>query len=169
MSALIKVRSAGFTVSLDGGDLIIEPFSKLLPSQIDFLKSHKSQIIDELLAEQIPFPKCKSGLKPEYRQRLLEYMAFIDETDNDMIQEYLAECERDPLVLQHQLEFIAAEMKPPAPAIEKMVICGNCSHWQPIHEHGRGSGYCGAGVMPLGGCHWSETPKLCDEWRVKSE
>jgi hypothetical protein len=167
MSALNKVRSAGFTVSFDGDDLLIEPFSRLLPSQIDFLKSHKSQIIDELLAEQIPFPKRKTGLKPTDRQRLLDYMAFIDETDNDMIDEYLSECERDPLILQHQLEFIAVEMESKAPAIEKMIKCGDCLYWRPINLHGRGGGHCAAGVYPLGGCHWSETPKQCESFEVK--
>jgi len=52
MSSLSKIKSAGFTLELDGGDLIVEPFSKLTPPQVLFLKSHKAEIIAELRAEQ---------------------------------------------------------------------------------------------------------------------
>ncbi len=168
MSALNKVRSAGFTVSLDGDDLLIEPFSRLLPSQIDFLKINKSKIIDDLIQEQLLIPKKRSGLKPADRQRLLDYMAFIDETDDDLIQDYLDGCERDSMVLQYQLEYIVAEMEPKAPAIEKMIKCGDCLYWRPINLHGRGGGHCAAGVYPLGCCHWSETHKLCESFEVKN-
>lgn len=168
MSALIKVRGSGFSVSLDGDDLIIEPFSRLLPSQLDFLKSHKSQIIDELLAEQIPHPERESGLKPEHRQSLLDYMAHIGEEDQSMIDEYLSECERDPLVLANQLEWIKTQMEPNRD-LDKLVKHGDCLHWDPIHSHGRGASHGGAGVMPMGCYHWSETLKQCGQWRLKSE
>jgi hypothetical protein len=168
MSALTKIRSKGFTVSIRDDGLVITPAENLTESQRDFLKANKAVIIDELLSEQIPFPKKRSGLKPTDRQRLLDYMQFIGETDEGMIDEYLTECERDPLILQRQLEYIAAEMESKAPAIEKMVRCGDCLHWQPINLHGRGAGHCAAGVYPLGCCHWSETHKLCESFEVKN-
>ncbi len=52
MSSLSKIKPAGFTLELDGGDLIVEPFSKLTPPQVLFLKSHKAEIIAELRTEQ---------------------------------------------------------------------------------------------------------------------
>lgn len=51
-NALDKIKSAGFTLELDGNDLVIEPFSKLSPNQLEFLRSHKAEIIQELKREQ---------------------------------------------------------------------------------------------------------------------
>lgn len=53
MSALAKIRAAGFTLVLDGYDLVVEPFSELTPPQVLFLKSHKAEIIEELKAGQL--------------------------------------------------------------------------------------------------------------------
>jgi hypothetical protein len=167
MSALTKIRGKGFTVSIRDDGLVITPAENLTESQRDFLKANKALIIDELIQEQLLIPKHKAGLKPEHRQKLLDYMQFIGEEDQGMIDEYLGECERDPLILQRQLEYVAAKMEPKAPAIEKMIKCGDCLHWRPINHHGRGAGHCAAGVYPMGGCHWSETHKLCASFEVK--
>ena len=52
MTALAKIKDAGFTLSLtDTGNLKIAPFSKLTPEQREFLTQHKSQIIAELQSE----------------------------------------------------------------------------------------------------------------------
>ena len=48
MNAIKKIIAAGFVLELDGIDLVIEPFSKLTPNQLEFLKSHKAEIIQEL-------------------------------------------------------------------------------------------------------------------------
>lgn len=54
MSALAKIKQAGFDVSLnDAGSLVIVPASKLTQSQREFLKSHKAQIIDEIKSDGI--------------------------------------------------------------------------------------------------------------------
>lgn len=50
--ALTKIKAAGFVVELDGADLAIEPFSKLTLPQVQFLKSHKADIIQALQREQ---------------------------------------------------------------------------------------------------------------------
>jgi hypothetical protein len=52
--ALSKVKAAGYSLELDGGDLVIEPFSKLTQTQLMFLKTHKAEIIDELKQQQAP-------------------------------------------------------------------------------------------------------------------
>jgi hypothetical protein len=50
--ALTKIKSAGFVVELEGGNLVITPFSKLTPPQVQFLKSHKAEIIQALQQEK---------------------------------------------------------------------------------------------------------------------
>ena len=52
MSALNKIIAAGFTLAMDGNELVIKPFSKLTPNQLDFLKSHKAEIVHELRQQQ---------------------------------------------------------------------------------------------------------------------
>ncbi len=51
MSALTKIKSAGFAVKLEGDSFKIIPSSKLTTTQRDFLKSHKAEIVSELQAE----------------------------------------------------------------------------------------------------------------------
>ena len=48
MSALSKIEAAGFRVFLKGENLGIAPADNLTPSQREFLKSHKAEIITEL-------------------------------------------------------------------------------------------------------------------------
>lgn len=59
MSALDNIRKAGFEVELANGNLSIHPFSKLTPQQIDFLKVHKAEIIQELEAANDDAKVCK--------------------------------------------------------------------------------------------------------------
>ena len=56
MNALQKIKNAGFEVELSNGNLVIQPFSKLTPQQIDFLKAHKAEIIKELEAANDSYP-----------------------------------------------------------------------------------------------------------------
>lgn len=57
MSALVKIRLAGFEVALDGDVLKIRPFSGLSEEQRSFLKEHKDDVLNELRQEQEPKPK----------------------------------------------------------------------------------------------------------------
>lgn len=51
MNALAKIQTAGFTLSLaENGSIKVVPFSKLTPTQLDYLKAHKAEIIAELKA-----------------------------------------------------------------------------------------------------------------------
>ena len=54
MSALVKIRLAGFEVALDGDALKIRPFSGLSEKQRAFLKEHKADVLKELRQEQEP-------------------------------------------------------------------------------------------------------------------
>ncbi|MEI6069775.1 MAG: hypothetical protein WCP96_20755 [Methylococcaceae bacterium] len=51
MSALTKIKSAGFDVSLHGDSFKITPSSSLSMQQREFLKSHKAEILTELKAK----------------------------------------------------------------------------------------------------------------------
>jgi hypothetical protein len=50
--ALSMIRAAGFRLELEGGELFIEPFSKLTPDQKAFLTSHRDEMLDALRREQ---------------------------------------------------------------------------------------------------------------------
>ena len=86
MGALSKIESAGFSVSLMGESMAISPASNLTQTQKDFLKSHRAEIIAEL--------KSKT-LSAAYRNKLLDYMAAIGETDQDIIDEFIDRCAYD--------------------------------------------------------------------------
>jgi CHAT domain-containing protein len=52
MSALSKIQQAGFALSLDGDYFEISPSNILTEQQREFLKTHKSEIIQELKQQQ---------------------------------------------------------------------------------------------------------------------
>ena len=53
MNALAKIKQAGFDVSLIDGFIEVNPASELTQRQLEFLKSHKAEIITELQAESL--------------------------------------------------------------------------------------------------------------------
>ena len=53
MGALAKIKQAGFDVSLIDGFIEVNPASELTQRQLEFLKSHKAEIISELQAESL--------------------------------------------------------------------------------------------------------------------
>ena len=59
MSALLKIRNAGFYVALDGDGFKVTPASLLTMQQREFLKLHKAEIISELQeqVERIELPE----------------------------------------------------------------------------------------------------------------
>ncbi len=52
---------------------------------------------------------------------------------------------------------------------DRLVKCGDCLNWQPIHQHGKGGGFCASGIYPLALVHWSEALKNCEKWRFKND
>ncbi len=60
MSALLKIQSAGFKLSIKNPDgLGVAPASKLTDEQREFIRSHKDEILDELKAANDSEPKYK--------------------------------------------------------------------------------------------------------------
>ncbi len=169
MSALARIREKGFIVSLVGDRFSVAPNDKLTLEQIDFLKSHKAQILTELLREQLSIPKQPDSLKPQQRDKLLKYLAATDQEDQADV--LLDECLLSPLRLQQALEVADSVLTKPLPKrdMDKLVRCGDCLYFQSFYAHGGAGGVCEAKVMPLGACHYAESWRGCDEWRAKSE
>ena len=59
MSALKKIKDAGFSVDLQGDSFVITPSSSLNNQQREFLKAHKAKIITELQAEALAVQPAK--------------------------------------------------------------------------------------------------------------
>jgi hypothetical protein len=87
MSPLAKIKRSSFDVSLVGDCIEISPFSKLTPPQIEFLKLHKAEILNELSI---------NSLAANEETAILAWLASIDETDPAMIVETLDSCRSDP-------------------------------------------------------------------------
>ncbi|MEI8570804.1 hypothetical protein U737_17975 [Methylomonas sp. LW13] len=52
MSALTKIRKAGFVVNLSEGGVEIRPSSRLTEQQRNFIKTHREEILAELIVDQ---------------------------------------------------------------------------------------------------------------------
>jgi hypothetical protein len=90
MNALLKIKKAGFEISLYGDGFEVYPASKLTMQQREFLKSHKAEIVSELKAANLKaeqatteiiskFVKCysPSGLCYEVEARDEEHAAWL--------------------------------------------------------------------------------------------
>ena len=157
MEALRKIRESGFAVALVDGYIEISPSSKLTAEQREFLKRHKAVIVSELEAET---------LSPSDKQKILAWLAHIGETDQAMIDDVLEQVTNDAGALAYFLKR-AEEVKGINQPIH-LIQCGDCQHFKSYYAHGKGSGICKAGVQPLGLCHWSGTPRTCNDFDLKS-
>lgn len=97
MSALTKIEKAGFKVFLSGeNDLGISPAKNLTLPQREFLKSHKAEIITELSTYQ----------------KIINWLASIDETDQEIIEETIQSCKSDADTLSYFLQRANGIAKP---------------------------------------------------------
>jgi len=160
MTTLAKIKQAGFSITLDGDALVISPASALTQNQREFLKQHKAEIINELRKVE-PKP-----LSPAHRKKLLDYMAAIEETDQELIDEYLNVCANEPDKLAWALSWADKVLVKQNQPEQPLVTCRSCQHFQCYNAHGGGAGACSAGVMPYGACHWSETAHDCSKYRA---
>lgn len=119
MAALLKIREAGFAVALAGDKLSINPASALTSNQREFLKAHRAEIIEELLAEAFGLSACD-------RQKLLTYLATIGETDRESIDEYLTECGKDAVILARALQQADDCLRINAGDVSGLVQCSGC-------------------------------------------
>lgn len=74
------------------------------------------------------FAEFAAGLKADDRQKLLDYLAAIGETDQDIINEYLAECGKDATVLHRALKQIELYMQIKSGDTTGLMQCSGCRH-----------------------------------------
>jgi hypothetical protein len=74
MDVLQKIRDAGFSLWVDGGDLIISPSSKLTDEQRAYLKMHKAAVIERLKREA-PLESATTSPPPDGSQPPQRYAA----------------------------------------------------------------------------------------------
>ena len=110
--------------------------------------------------------KISNGLSVADSEKLLAYLAAIDETDPEMIHELLNECAINPDTLEGALQWADKVLAVQAQRQQSIITCRGCLHFQCYNDHGGGAGSCGAGVMPCGICWWSETRHECAKYRV---
>jgi len=158
MGALSKIESAGFNVSLVGGNLAVSPASNLTQPQKEFLRSHKAEITRELKAVT---------LSETDRQKILFYLDSIGETDQDIINDLLTECGRNPDALAWALSWTDRAPVNQQP-LQQVVTCRNCSHFKSFNAHGGGAGTCGAGVWTASNCLWGATERRCETYKTKA-
>ncbi len=53
MSALQKIKNAGFDIEMQGDSFVVTPASLLNSQQREFLKNHKAEIISELQRDEL--------------------------------------------------------------------------------------------------------------------
>ena len=100
MSAIEKIKSAGFTLVVVGGNLQVSPASRLTPQQLEFLKAHKVEIVEALAANDDHRPR----LNPKDRAAILRWLHFIGETDQALIDDVLDYCASNPEALAYYLK-----------------------------------------------------------------
>jgi hypothetical protein len=151
MTALAKIKDAGFTLSLtDTGNIQVIPFSKLTDIQRQYIRQHKAEIIRQLETETESQPEAVITIYPRF---------VICYTPNGGPIRLLA---KDA---GHEQLLINMNPKPTVAkeSLKSLFTCGTCTHFTPHHAHGKGSGSCDAGVKPSGICHWSETVTECNQ------
>jgi hypothetical protein len=69
-----------------------------------------------------------AGLKADDRQKLLEYLAALDETDQAIINEYLTECGKDAAILARELQQADDCLKLKTGNTTDLIQCSGCQH-----------------------------------------
>ena len=106
----------------------------------------------------------KTALSLANRQKLLEYLEAIGETDPEIIEEFLTASGKSANNLAWVLQWTASVKADQKQLCTRLITCGNCRSFEAYHPHGRGAGSCKAGVSPFGVCHWSETAHECNKY-----
>ena len=69
-----------------------------------------------------------AGLKADDRQKLLDYLAAIGETDQDIIKEYLTECGKDAAILARELQQADDCLQLKTGNTTDLIQCSGCRH-----------------------------------------
>lgn len=130
MNALLKVKNAGFRVELENERLFIEPFSKLKPNQLEFLKAHKAEIIEELKHEQVA--NSAHVLTVLDKKIILAWLNHIGEQDPEMINDVLTQCANNQEALAYYLSRSLEITTPLFDLFDDRHYCRECQNlnWQ---------------------------------------
>ncbi len=115
----------------------------------------------------VPSQKTKVDLSETDRQKILFYLDSIGETDQDIINDLLTECGRNPNALAWALSWTDRAPVNQQP-LQQVVTCRNCSHFKSFNAHGGGAGTCGAGVWTASNCLWGATERRCETYKTKA-
>lgn len=92
---LSKIRKSGFGLALVGSSIEIKPASALTHEQRQFLKANKPEIIRELKIERIK----QAGDE----KKVLSWLSYIGETDQEIIEDTLRRCREDRETMEYFL------------------------------------------------------------------
>jgi hypothetical protein len=126
-----------------------------------------TQLLPEKCSDKVALiaPPLQGILTENDKQKISAWVRSLggsEETIAEELTDCLGQCRNDPEALAYFLkraEEVGAISTPIA-----LVQCGNCNSFEPYHEHGKGSGFCNAGVQSAGLYHWSETKHQCAEF-----
>lgn len=93
--------------------------------------THSHQIrptVANVASVAVANPTESKTIQPNDRQKLLDYLAAIDETDQDIIDEYLTECGKDAAILAQALQQADDYLKIKNGDTTGLVQCSSC--WQ---------------------------------------
>jgi len=122
------------------------------------------------LVPSVPLQKTKVetkcinyNLSAADRQKLLNYMAVINETDENVIDALLSKCAQDAEYLAWALgwadNLLSANKRPKTQA----VTCRGCLHFKCFNAHGGGAGRCSIGVWTRGYNRWADDWHQCSK------
>lgn len=71
MSALLQLEESGLALELLSGKIVVTPASSITDAQRDYIRTHKTEIIDELKARELPGSSSGADIAPSNEDRLL--------------------------------------------------------------------------------------------------
>ncbi|MBM3273157.1 hypothetical protein FJY94_07945 [Candidatus Kaiserbacteria bacterium] len=178
--ALKEIERAGFTLAVDGPDLIIHPPGKLSPAQRQFIVDHKAEIMAALL-ESAPAGNDRPPANDDHQagprvtlaqlpERLvnaaIRVCREIHDDDEQAVQDMLEDLRwNDPADWEALISHFEQQLPPPPKAIPALVTCSGCSHAAP-NPHHPAITHCRVGVASgVAANGWFDTDRhLCDKW-----
>jgi len=176
--ALQKIEQAGFTLSIDGPDIVVNPPGKLSEAQRQFIRDHKAEIMSALLESSSagndlnPSNDHQAGPRvtlSELPARLIDaairVCREIHQDDDAAVQAMLVDLTwNDPTDWDALINHFEDQLPPPAPKVMATVTCSGCSHAAPSPHH-PGIVHCRVGVESgTATAGWFDTDlHLCDQ------
>lgn len=143
-----QLESQGVRLKTDGETLSIKIDGGLSDDQLQFLKTHKLQLISEL----------QHALTNEQESKIRSWLEHIEESDSDLITEVVERCQRDSEAREY---FLRRSKEVPISAI-RWVSCGDCMHYERIGC--QNLGHCTKGQPEGITGQWDTDRRCCSYW-----